>query len=79
MKTSKYNIFVPFRDKYILYNTMCNSIADEELKEKIEAVVDKIKKDGKVMEEIERIKGHEWVKIVEGEERCRINLKPLTC
>jgi hypothetical protein len=43
---------------------------DEEKLKVVKAVVEKIKKDGKVMKEIERIKGHEWVKIVEGEERC---------
>jgi uncharacterized protein len=38
MKASEYNIFVPFQNKYILYNTMCDSISivDEELKGKIE-------------------------------------------
>jgi len=44
-------------------------VDDEARSKAIETVVDKIKKDGKVMKEIERIKGHEWVKIVEGEER----------
>jgi hypothetical protein len=33
----------------------------------IEKVVKKIKQDGKVMMEIERIKSHEWVKVVEGD------------
>lgn len=33
----------------------------------IKGVVEKIKNDGKVMGEIERIKRHEWVKVVEGE------------
>ena len=39
----------------------------------IEEVVEKIKKNGKVMREIERIKEYEWVKVVEGEnEQSRI-------
>lgn len=33
----------------------------------IKEVVEKIKNDGKVRREIERINGHEWVKVVEGE------------
>lgn len=43
-------------------------IGDDEAKSRmIEEVVEKIKKDGKVMMEIERMKGHEWVKVIEGE------------
>jgi hypothetical protein len=41
-------------------------IDDEMRSNMIEKVVDKIKKDGKVMMEIERIKSHAWVRVVEG-------------
>ena len=40
---------------------------EEEKLEVIKEVVEEIKGDGKVKKEIERIKGHEWVKVVEGE------------
>ena len=47
-------------------------ISDDEMRLKtIEEVVEKIKQDGKVMREVERMKWHEWVKVVEGkDERC---------
>lgn len=47
-------------------------IGDDEARLKaIEEVVEKIRKDGKVTREIERMKGHEWVRVMEGkDERC---------
>lgn len=47
MKSSRYNIFVPFKGKYVLYNTVCDSISivDEELKELIEKDPDSIEKE----------------------------------
>lgn len=39
---------------------------EEERLKVIKEVVERIKKDGRVMNEIERIKGHEWVNVVEG-------------
>jgi hypothetical protein len=42
-------------------------ISDDETRLKtIEEVVEKIKKDGKVMREVERMKWHEWVNVVCG-------------
>lgn len=40
---------------------------EEEKLEVIEDVVEEIKKDGRVMKEIEKIRSHEWVKVIEGE------------
>jgi hypothetical protein len=41
-------------------------IGDDEARLKaIEEVVEKVRKDGKVTREIERMKGHEWVRVVE--------------
>ncbi|MGB7532033.1 MAG: Eco57I restriction-modification methylase domain-containing protein [Halobacteriota archaeon] len=41
---------------------------DEEKPKVIKEVVEKIKMDGKVMREIERMKGDEWVRVVEGKD-----------
>ena len=43
-----------------------NLDSDEEKLEIIKEVVEKIKADDKIMKEIEKIKSHEWVKVIEG-------------
>ena len=44
-----------------------NLKTEEEKLEVIKEVVEGIKSDGEIKKEIEKIKGHEWVKVVEGE------------
>jgi len=43
-----------------------NMKSDEEKLKTIKQVAEKIRNDGKVMKEIEKIKSHKWVKIIEG-------------
>lgn len=46
-----------------------NLKSDEEKLKTIKQVVEKIKSDSKIMKEIEKIKNHKWVRIIEGKER----------
>jgi len=46
-----------------------NLKSDEEKLKTIKQVAEKIRNDSKVMKEIEKIKSHPWVKIIEGEEK----------
>jgi len=46
-----------------------NLNSDEQKLQTIKIVVEKIKNDKKIMEQIEKIKSHPWVRVIEGEER----------